>query len=406
MRSRSDPKYVSEARQYLTAARKRADRQAKRVERIQSEGRDSSSAVRLRDTLRRRERRAAKYLEMVLGWYQKHSRQCFPRQVRNRFINPRATLQTGKGKFAKWDEKVRAALEKQFPDAPHFRNSILALWEKYCDLGLPNAHFVSELAGGKSEVTCQRVWEMMLARHLDALGYRVTTSDEGPDFRIEHEGRTIWVEAICPEPKGVPQDYLEGPKPGEFKVGDVPHNEVLLRWTAAIKEKCEKLEDYRKKGIVGAGDGYIIAVNGCQLGALPLQHGVSQFPYALEAVYPAGPIAIPVDKATGAFGQPFVSNRPKIETAKGKPVPTTIFLDKANAGVSAVMAFSHDRSEIPLLPLDVVHNHYASAPIPKQIFGPAIEEWGTEPDGKGGINVKKLPAPKAASQSADASRPG
>jgi hypothetical protein len=397
MRSRSEPEYVLDARRHLAAARKRLDRQERRVERIEKEGREPSAAMKLRDTLRHREGRSARYLEMVLGWYRKHPRHRLLRHLKTRLINPRAALRTGTGKFARWDAKVRAALERQFPDAPHFRGSILALWEKYCNLGLPNAHFVSELASGKSEVTLQRVWEMMLARHLDALGYRVTTSAKGPDFRIEHGGKTIWVEAICPEPKGVPQHYLEGPKPGEFKVGDVPHNEVLLRWTAAIKEKCEKLEGYRRAGIVGAGDGYIIAVNGCQLGALPLGHGVSRFPYALEAVYPVGPIAIPVDRATGAFGQPFVSNRPKIETAKGKPVPTTIFLDKANSGVSAVMAFSGDRSETPLLPLDVVHNHYANIPIPKQILGPEIEEWGTEPDGKGGINVKMLPAPTAAS---------
>ena len=394
-----------EARQHLAAARKRLDRQERRVERVEKEGREPSEPMKVRVTLRHRERRSARYLEMVLGWYRnrKRPRHRLPLHLKTRLINPRVALRTGTGRLTKWDAQVRAALEKQFPDAPHFRNSILTLWEKYCDLGLPNAHFVSELSSGKNEVTLQRVWEMMLARHLVALGYRVTTSDEGPDFRIEHAGKTIWVEAICPEPKGVPQHYLEGPKPGEVKVGDVPHNEVLLRWTAAIKQKCEKLEGYRKKGIVGAGDSYIIAVNGCQLGALPLDHGVSRFPYALEAVYPAGPIAIPVNKVTGAFGQPFVSNRPKIETAKGTPVPTTIFLDKANSGVSAVMAFSRDRSENPLLPLDVVHNHHASAPIPKQMLGPEIEEWGTEPDGKGGINVKMLPALKVASQTADSS---
>jgi hypothetical protein len=90
-------------------------------------------------------------------------------------INPRVALRTGTGWLTKWDAQVRAGLEKQFPDAPHFRNSILTLWEKYCNLGLPNAHFVSELSSGKNEVTPQRVWEMMLARHLDALGYRVGT---------------------------------------------------------------------------------------------------------------------------------------------------------------------------------------------------------------------------------------
>jgi len=401
MRRKSEPKYILEARRHLTAARKRLDRQSARVSRIGSEGRNAIKAVRSLKLLQQRERRSAKYLETLLGWHRAHPRREFPRKLKTRIINPRAAQRQTKAKLARWDERVRLALDKQFPAAPHYKASIIALWEKYASLGLPNAHFVSELASGKNEAVLQRVWEMMLARHLDALGYKVTTSDEGPDFRIDHEGKTVWIEAICPEPKGIPQDWLEGPKPGEFKVGDVPHKEVLLRWTAAIKEKRNKLESYRKKGIVMADDVYVIAVNGCQLGAMPLQHGVSQSPYALEAVYPAGPIAIPVNRDTGAFGKPFVSHRPKIENAKGGTVPTTVFLDKANAGVSAVVAFSKDRSEHALLPLDVVHNHFARAPLPNQILGPETEEWVTESDGKGGINLEKLGRPDAAQLASD-----
>jgi hypothetical protein len=390
MRCKSEPEYVLDARRHLTAARKRLDRQSARVSRIETEGREASAAIRLLKVLQQRERRSEKYLEMVLGWHRAHPGQCFPRKLKTRFINPRAAQRQRRDKLELWHERVRTALDKQFPNAPHYKASIIALWEKYASLGLPNLHFVSELASGRSEVVLQRVWEMMLARHLDALGYNVTTSDEGPDFRIEHEGKTIWIEAVCPEPKGIPQDWLDGPKPGEFKVGNVPHTEVLLRWTAAIKEKRDKLEGYRKKGIVGPDDAYVIAVNGCQLGALPLGHGVSQFPYAVEAVYPAGPIAIPVDKATGAFGTPFVSNRPKVDTAKGKPVPTTLFLDEANDGVGAIVAFSKDRSYDSLLPLDVVHNHFSKTPVPKGLFGAQVEEFGTEADEQGGIDVKKL----------------
>jgi hypothetical protein len=183
-----------------------------------------------------------------------HPRGNFPRELRTRFINPRALRKERKDKFTLWDQEVRAALDKQFANAPSYKATILTLWDKYKSLALPNSNFVAELASGKKEAVYQRVWEMMLARHLDAIGYKVTTADEGPDFRIEHDGKAVWVEAICPEPKGIPQHYLEGPKPGEFKVGDVPHNEVLLRWTAAVKEKSEKLDGYRKKGIVKPGD--------------------------------------------------------------------------------------------------------------------------------------------------------
>src|SRR5262249_43760251 len=162
------------------------------------------------------------------------------------------------------------------------------------------------------------------ARHLDAQGHRLTSVKKGPDFRLEHNGLTVWVEAISPEPRGIPNDWLEPLKPDEFRVGDVPHTEVLLRWTAAIKEKWEKLNGYIAANIVRANDAYVIAINGCQLGRLPLQHGISGLPYAVEAVYGAGPIAVPVDKQTGKIGSPFVSHRPQIQTAYGAPVPTAL----------------------------------------------------------------------------------
>ena len=201
----------------------------------------------------------------------------------------------------------------------------------------------------------------------------MTTAAKGPDFRFEHNGLTVWVEAVSPEPEGVPDHWLEHPKPNEFKVGDVPHLEVLLRWTAAIKAKWDKLNAYIADGIVRANDAYVIAVNGCQLGAFALQHGASRYPYAVEAVYALGPVAIPIDRETGKFGKPFVSRREEIQTVKGAPVPTYLFIDPTYAGISAIMACSFDRSKDTDLPLDIVHNHFARVSVPHGILGRAGE---------------------------------
>jgi hypothetical protein len=395
MRFGSEPEYVLEARRHLMAARKRLERQSTRAHRIKAEGRDVSAAIQLLKVLEHQERRSARYLGSVLGWHRAHPRRRFPRRIKTRLINPQTLRKQRKQRKELWNERVQHALDKQFLNAPHQKAIIVDLWNKYRSLGLPNAHFVSELSNGKRETVFQRVWEMMLARHLHALGYNPIVSDEGPDFQIEHDGKKIWIEAICPKPEGLPQHWLRGPKPGELKVHDVPHNEVLLRWTAAIKEKCEKYGDYLQKRIVSECDAYIIAVNGCQLGVFPLDRGVSQFPYALEAVYPVGPLTVPIDKATRKVGQPFYSIRSQIKTAAGAPVSTTVFLDKSNAGVSAVIGYSSVRAEAPLLPLDVVHNHFARSPLPREILGPQIEEWGTEPDGEDGINIKMLQLAKA-----------
>jgi len=360
------------------------------VARFVREGRNASRAEALMNTLVRRQQRSQQYLDMVAGWSRKHPGPKFPSALRNRFMGPRSARETKEQRGSRWDRDVRAFLNKQYPNALNYKASLLALWEQYLALDLPTEHFVTEFTSGKKAVAFQRAWEMMVARHLDALGYAITTAPHGPDFRFEYDGRTYWVEAVSPEPMGVPEDFLESPKPGEFKIGNVPHEEVRRRWITAIKAKADKLTGYRAKGIVGDDDAYIIAVNGCQLGAFPIHHGVSQFPYAVEAVYPAGPIAVPVNKETGAFGTPYVSNQWAIKSAQGKPVPTSMFVNERYADVSGIIACTSDRSEEPILSLDVVHNHFAKVPIPQGLFGEDADEWVPESDGKDGIDVKKL----------------
>jgi hypothetical protein len=312
MRKQTEPQDVLDARQRITAAKRRVARQEKRVALIKREGRNASRAEALLKILVRRQHRSQQYLDMVVGWWRKHRGSKFPRALRNQFMGPRSARETDEQRRTRWDRDVRAFLDRQYPNAPNYKGSLIVLWEKYLALKLPTEHFVTEFTSGKKAVIFQRAWEMMVARHLDAQGYAISTKAHGPDFRFEHDGRTFWVEAVSPEPMGVPGDYLEGPKPGEFKVGNVPHEEVRRRWTAAVKDKAIKLAGYKAKDIVSDDDVYIIAVNGCQLGALPIHHGVSQLPYAVEAVYPAGPIAIPVDKKTGAFG---TQRRPAVAMA-------------------------------------------------------------------------------------------
>jgi hypothetical protein len=104
-----------------------------------------------------------------------------------------------------------------------------------------------------------------------------------------------------------------------------------------------------------------------------------------------------VDKKTGAFGKPYTSTQWAIKSAQGKPVLTSMFVNKKYSDISGLIACTSDRSEEPILPLDVVHNHFAKVPIPRGLFGPKTDEWVTETDGKDGISVTKveaLPAPQ------------
>lgn len=290
------------------------------------------------------------------------------------------------------DREMTVFLDRHLSGEPNYKASLLNLWRTYLALGLPNAHFVSEFTNGKRESLLQFGWQMMLARHLDAQGYLLTSPDHGPDFRFEHRGLIVWVEAIAPEPKGLPADWMTLPTPNTGRVGTVPHDEILLRWTAAFKEKWEKLGKYRKDGIVGANDAYVIAINGCQLGALPLHHGISRYPYALETVYPVGPLAFHVDLQTHRIGNSFVSERFSIRNANGSPIHTTPFVNPAYSGVSAIIACTMDRSTEPSLLVDVIHNHFAAVHVPERLFGSKGDEWATDPVGTAGeeIDLRRL----------------
>jgi hypothetical protein len=77
-----------------------------------------------------------------------------------------------------------------------------------------------------------------------------------------------------------------------------------------------------------------------------------------------------------------------------------MFVNKKYTEISGVIACTSDRSEEAILPLDVVHNHFAKVAVPRGLFGPKADEWVTEPDGKDGINVMKVePRAGAAGQS-------
>jgi hypothetical protein len=160
------------------------------------------------------------------GWHRKHPYRRIDGSVKRRLLNRKVRDKRKVDKASHWNEQVTAALKKQFPDAPHYRSYVSDLWKKYLSLGLPNGHFVSEICSGKMETVAQRVWEMMLAAHFDALGFAMTSPDDGPDLRIEHDGHIVWAEAICPTPAGIPQDWMQPLSDGEFVVGDVPHNEI------------------------------------------------------------------------------------------------------------------------------------------------------------------------------------
>lgn len=212
--------------------------------------------------------------------------------------------------------RVESFLRNRFPNNPKLTDCLIDLHRRYADWGLKDTKFDQDFTDGEDEHFYSYLWEMLLASHFHGIGLDISSADEGPDFKIDRSGQTIWVEAICPSPAGLPDDWLRTTRAGEIRVRSVPHEEMLLRWTAALKEKKEKLTGrrewdrvtgaevarpgYAAKGTVGRDDPYVIAVGACRLGQFEtdLHFGISQLPYAVEAVFPVGPLEVVINRET------------------------------------------------------------------------------------------------------------
>lgn len=220
----------------------------------------------------------------------------------------------------------------------------------------------------------------------------------GPDFLTVENGRKIWIEVTCPQAAGVPSYWDEV---NVNEVVDFPHKEILLRWTAAIKEKSEKLigslngsvKGFIEKGIVGPEDAYVIAVNGCQLRHGPFSYlfGISQFPFAAEAVFAIGPYQMRINRETLEQVGAEHSYRPEIEKPSGATVPAYTFLDPRFRPISAIWAVDINGASVIGNddPMAVVHNPNAFVSIPLGLL-PAHDEYVATPCGQEKLELNRL----------------
>ena len=243
------------------------------------------------------------------------------------------------------------------------------------------------LPGSRTSISCpnspaalilkfhQRVWEMLLARHLKACGHDITSRPEGePDFRFEHDGVVIWVEAVSPECG--PDLSCEPPTTGTT----VPHKEILLRWTTAFDAKWKKGIEYRRKGVIKPKEAYVIAIDGSQLGWFPLANGSSQKPYIVEAAFAMGPLAFKIDNESGRFDGTTYTVRFATENRNNAPVRTEAFFNPTFANVSGVIGCVPPMSSEALLPIQVAYNPLAEVALKSGVFGRSAEEWTAELD--------------------------
>ncbi len=282
------------------------------------------------------------------------------------------------------------------------RENLERICRRHIELGLADRTFQSNLCSGDDGRFWQRLSEALLAHELLAMGLDVHPSSSGPDFLLKHDSRNIWIEVICPEPNGIPLDWLQSQV---NKVHTFPHEAILLRWTAAIKEKAEKLlgsadgtrTGYIEKDIVEKTDAYVIAINARRLRGqhFPALVGISQFPFAVEAVFAVGPLAIKIDRTTGESTPAQHTHRPQIRKPTGSAVPAYTFLDPRFSPVSAIWACDIDETwVIGNAKLSaVIHNPIALNPIPPHLL-PAGSDYIAIPDGPESYLLEERERPK------------
>lgn len=276
---------------------------------------------------------------------------------------------------------VEQFLATRYSRNPLARSYYTMLWQSYAKSGLSDRHFVEELTSGDEGRFWQRSWEMLLHDHLARLGHVLRSANAGPDFAIRFGHTTVWVEAVVPSPVDVPKEWLELPRAG-FGGREVPHEEMLLRWTSALKAKRDRLKGYLEKGIVEDCDSYVVAINACRLSSLGQDKGPSGLPLAVEAAFPVGPWLFPYFEDEGRLGEPFCSIRPFVRKKNRANVPTGNFLDPSYGGVSALLGCSTCYAPEGALEVVVVHNPIAHNPLPIGLFG-ATTEYQAEKTGDG-----------------------
>ena len=219
-----------------------------------------------------------------------------------------------------WDPKLTVALKKLIVDFEAF--------------GGLSQHFASEF----TNINCfhERIWELLIFRKLKAENLQFELGKSGqPDFYISD--LNLWIEATAPKPMGIPNYYLETPDEKDIIAYRVPHEEITLRWTAAIDAKNKKLEEYKRKNVVKEDQPYLIAISSCQLGDFPYIEGQSGYPYPIEIAYGIGPHVVEFYKGDPSKDRDYISARDHVYNSKDQPISTKILLDEKYKYVSAIL---------------------------------------------------------------------
>jgi type I restriction enzyme S subunit len=240
------------------------------------------------------------------------------------------------------NERVERAFRRIWPNGrEETRRYLTPMMVDFARSDCCDRHFLDEFESGDRAKVAARIWEAMLYSRFRDLGWAISGSGIGPDFLLND---SIYVEAVAAHPgdpakSGLPREWQERTNGKAFRV---PIDEMLLRWTTALKEKKDKhaADTANSDGRADSTKPFVIAVNACLLG--PDTHGIGGVPLAVMAVLPFGNPTARIDVKTGELkGEWHLAWQDAVLKQNGIPIPTDNFLNEDYGGVSALIGCSN-----------------------------------------------------------------
>jgi len=141
------------------------------------------------------------------------------------------------------ESRIRKALKDKFTlmdgRAVGYSDHILACCVTFACGNYSEANFVDELCSGINSKFWSRLTEALIAQRIEQnLLESPIPKGAGPDFLLGGFEKRVWVEAVCPEPTGLPENWTHITSGEAYST---PHTEIALRWTAAIASKADRV---------------------------------------------------------------------------------------------------------------------------------------------------------------------
>jgi len=172
-------------------------------------------------------------------------------------------------------------------------------------------------------------------------------SDVGPDIFLSDIN--AWAEVITPT-DGELGNPNTVPKMNMGETSRFPSDQIMLRLSAAFKEKAEKFRNYLSDEIVSSSQPLIICISGGGLADnLPL-YAQGSYPGIVKTLFPIGDLTYRYNLQTRKLQDPYHKFRQGIEKVSGKEtkmIDMDFFLQDEYRHISAVI-YSWAKADSPI----------------------------------------------------------